>query len=44
VAETKGIRPLKLFYYKAFHDKNKAIKREKYFKIVFGRRFLKGRA
>ena len=44
MAATKERRPLKLFYYEAYHDKNKAIKREKYFKTGFGRRFLKDRA
>lgn len=36
-------RPLKLVYCEACLDKQKAIKREKYFKTGFGRRFLKDR-
>jgi len=39
----KDRRPLKLIYYEACLDKNKAIVREKYFKTGFGRRFLKDR-
>ncbi|MBU1102762.1 GIY-YIG nuclease family protein [Patescibacteria group bacterium] len=43
VASTKNRRPVALVYYEAGKDKNKAIKREKYFKTGFGRRFLKER-
>lgn len=43
VIATKDRRPLKLVYYEACLDKEKAIKREKFFKMGFGRRFLKSR-
>ena len=43
VESTKNRRPLELIYYEACLDKLKAIKREKYFKTGFGRRFLKNR-
>ena len=43
VDSTKDRRPLKLVYYEACRNENKAIKREKYFKTGFGRRFLKSR-
>jgi len=43
VVATKHRRPLKLVYYEACLNKDKAIKREKYFKTGFGRRFLKNR-
>ncbi len=43
VIATKNRRPLMLIYYEACLDKDKAIKREKYFKTGFGRRFLKQR-
>lgn len=43
VESTKDRRPLKLVYYEACLSKEKAIKREKYFKTGFGRRFLKDR-
>lgn len=43
VTATRHRRPLRLVYYEACLDKNKAIKREKYFKTGFGRRFLKER-
>ncbi len=43
VIATKNRRPLKLVYFEACTDKNKALKREKYFKTGFGRRFLKQR-
>ena len=43
VRATKGRRPLELVYYEACLDRSKAIKREKYFKTGFGRRFLKDR-
>lgn len=40
---TKDRGPLILVYYEACLSKEKAIKREKYFKTGFGRRFLKNR-
>lgn len=40
---TQSRRPLRLVYYEACLDKEKAIAREKYFKTGFGRRFLKSR-
>ena len=43
VASTKSRLPLELVYYEACVDKQKAVKREKYFKTGFGRRFLKNR-
>ena len=43
VKATKGRRPLELIYYEACLIKEKALKREKYFKTRFGRRFLKQR-
>lgn len=43
VESTKERRPLDLIYYEACLDEKKAIKREKYFKTGFGRRFLKTR-
>jgi putative endonuclease len=43
VTSTKSRIPFKLVYYEACSDKDKAIKREKYFKSGFGRRFLKER-
>jgi putative endonuclease len=43
VTATKDRRPLKLIYYEACLDREKAIEREKYFKTGFGRRFLKDR-
>jgi putative endonuclease len=43
VISTKNRRPLELIYYEACLDKEKAIKREKFFKTGFGRRFLKDR-
>jgi len=43
VHATKDRRPLKLIYYEACTNKGSAIKREKYFKTGFGRRFLKER-
>ncbi|MBI5018804.1 GIY-YIG nuclease family protein [Candidatus Gottesmanbacteria bacterium] len=41
VNSTKHRRPFDLIYYEACLDEKKAIKREKYFKTGFGRRFLK---
>lgn len=43
VKATKGRQPLKLLYYEACLNKEKAIKREQYFKTGFGRAFLKTR-
>jgi putative endonuclease len=43
VTATKNRLPLKLIYYEACMSKEKALKREKYFKTGFGRRFLKER-
>jgi len=43
VPATKNRRPLKLIYYEACFSKEAAIKREKYFKTGFGRRYLKNR-
>ncbi len=43
VDATKNRRPLRLEYFEACNSKEKAIKREKYFKTGFGRRFLKNR-
>jgi putative endonuclease len=43
VQATKDRRPLKLIYYEACLEREKAIKREKYFKSGFGRRFLNDR-
>ena len=43
VESTKHRVPMKLVYYEACVSEEKAIKREKYFKMGFGRRFLKDR-
>jgi putative endonuclease len=43
VTATKDRRPLKLIYYEGCLSREKAIRREKYFKTGFGRRFLKSR-
>ena len=43
VQSTKNRRPLVLIYYEACLTKEKAEKREKYFKTGFGRGFLKNR-
>lgn len=43
VEATKNRGHLKLIYYEACLGKESALKREKYFKIGFGRRFLKDR-
>ncbi|OGY54693.1 MAG: excinuclease ABC subunit C [Candidatus Buchananbacteria bacterium RIFCSPLOWO2_01_FULL_46_12] len=40
---TKGRRPFTIIYCEACVDRSDAIKREKYFKTGFGRRFLKNR-
>lgn len=43
VNSTKGRKPLELIYYEACLSKDKAEKRERYFKTGFGRGFLKTR-
>lgn len=43
VLATQARKPLKLLYYEACLNKQSAIRREKYFKTGFGRRFLKER-
>ena len=43
VISTRYRRPFILIYYEACLSKTKAIKREKYFKTGFGRRYLKNR-
>ncbi|MDD4995176.1 MAG: GIY-YIG nuclease family protein [Patescibacteria group bacterium] len=43
VDSTRIRRPLKLVYYEACLSKELALKREKYFKTGFGRRFLQAR-
>ncbi|MDD5567405.1 MAG: GIY-YIG nuclease family protein [Patescibacteria group bacterium] len=43
VEATRPRRPFRLVYFEACLDVVKAIKREKYFKTGFGRRFLKNR-
>jgi putative endonuclease len=43
VRSTAGRIPLKLIYYEACLNEKDALKREKYFKSGFGRRFLKNR-
>jgi putative endonuclease len=43
VLATKLRLPLELVYYEACLDEKKALRREKYFKTGFGRRFLKTR-
>ena len=43
VLSTKTRLPVELIYYEACLEKEKAIKREKYFKSGFGRNFLKNR-
>ncbi len=43
VFSTKYRLPVKLIYYEACLSKEAAIKREKYFKTGFGRRFLRSR-
>jgi len=43
VDSTKCRMPFELIYYEACSSKDKAIKREKYFKTGFGRMFLKNR-
>ncbi len=43
VPSTKHRRPLELVYYEACLDEERSVKRERYFKTGFGRRFLKNR-
>ncbi len=43
VPSTSPRQPLELVYFEACKSKEKAIKREKYFKTGFGRRFLRDR-
>ncbi|MEK7180042.1 MAG: GIY-YIG nuclease family protein [Patescibacteria group bacterium] len=43
VQSTASRRPFSLLYYEACQDKAKAIRREKYFKTGYGRKFLKNR-
>jgi len=43
IKATKGRSPFRLVYYETCLMKNLAVKREKYFKTGFGRRFLKER-
>ena len=43
VVSTAKRRPLELIYYEACTNKHDAVKREKYFKSGFGRRFLNNR-
>ena len=43
VKSTMFRRPLRLVYFEACLNESDAIKREKYFKSGFGRRFLKNR-
>ena len=43
VSSTAHRRPLRLIYFEACVNEIDAIKREKYFKSGFGRRFLKNR-
>ena len=43
VSSAADRRPMKLIYYEARLNKHDAIKREKYFKSGFGRRFLRNR-
>jgi putative endonuclease len=43
VSATKTRKPLELIYFEACKNKDKALKREKYLKSGFGRKFLKDR-
>ena len=43
VSATKNRLPLQLIYYEACLNKESALKREKFFKTGYGRRFLKNR-
>jgi len=43
VLSTKHRRPLELIYYESCVSEEKSVKREKYFKTGFGRKFLRDR-
>ncbi|OEY73962.1 GIY-YIG nuclease family protein [Salegentibacter salarius] len=43
VVSTKDRRPLKLIYYEACLSQSSALKREKYLKTTYGKRYLKNR-
>ncbi|MDD5103787.1 MAG: GIY-YIG nuclease family protein [Candidatus Peribacteraceae bacterium] len=43
VYSTKRRLPMKLVYYEACVDRKDALKREKYLKTAWGKRYLKGR-
>ncbi|MBZ9631500.1 GIY-YIG nuclease family protein [Salegentibacter sp. LM13S] len=43
VVSTKNRRPLKLVYYGACLNQSSALKREKYLKTTYGKRYLKNR-
>ena len=43
VLSTKNRRPLELVYYESCLIEEKSVRREKYFKTGFGRKFLKNR-
>jgi len=43
VESTQGRRPLKLVYYEACLNQEDALKREKYLKTAYGKRYLKNR-
>ncbi|MBI3632970.1 MAG: GIY-YIG nuclease family protein [Candidatus Vogelbacteria bacterium] len=43
VESTAERRPLQLIYYEACNSRDSAIKRERFFKTGFGRRYLKNR-
>jgi len=43
VESTKNRRPFELIYFEACLNKQQTLKREKYFKTGFGRKFLKSR-
>ena len=43
VEATRSRRPLQLVYYEACLNEDKALKREKFFKTGYGRRFLESR-
>lgn len=43
VKSTKNRRPLKLIYYEASFNQEDALKREKYLKTNYGKRYIKNR-
>ncbi len=43
VESTKNRRPLKLVYYEASLSKNDALRREKYLKTTWGKRYIRNR-